>query len=162
MAGFLQFDPDNWEPERASNDDEGAAKVAKAAKAEPTLATLAGLAGLPPDLEDGLARLSQMATPRGVRAEPWTGVVADALRIASEGWAERALGLGWNALDLFGAVAASSGDPDCDGLAVKLAGRRLLAISDSFATVEEGQGRAFLYRHGNDGARLLWELGRGR
>jgi hypothetical protein len=69
--------------------------------------------------------------------------------------------LGWNALDLFGAVPDKSGDPNADGLALKLAGRRVLVMSDRCATVkDDGVTRSIIYRGSNEGAVLLWELGR--
>jgi hypothetical protein len=89
----------------------------------------------------------------------WPQVVADAARLASEGWVTQALGLGWQPLDLFGAVPDKLGDPDANGLAVKLDGRRILAICANFATVSGGDGaRSFIYRGNNNGAVLLWDL----
>jgi hypothetical protein len=159
MAGFVQFDPEKWEPSA----QEGVAKVANAAKVEPSLATLAGLAAIPADVADGLDRLAHIAPPKGVNRDHWEQAVRDAHTLAGGGWAQQALALGWTPLDLFGAVTDKLGDPSGDGLAVKLAGRKLLAISEGFATIENGSsGRAYLHRYSNDGARLLWEIGRGR
>lgn len=118
---------------------------------------------LPADIQRGLSRLNTAAAPRFCRADAWPQAVSDTLRLANEGWAQQALNLGWSALDLFGAVTDPAGDPDADGLAVKLRGRKVLAICGSFATVaDENGGRSFLYRRTNEGARLLWLLGRGR
>jgi hypothetical protein len=101
------------------------------------------------------------AAPRIRCPEAWPQVVSDAQRLASEGWALNAIGLGWSATDLFG--VAGDADPDADGLAVKLNGRQVLAICESFATVaDEGRGHSYLYRGSNEDACLLWELGRGR
>jgi hypothetical protein len=159
VGGFLQFDPDKWEPEPEGDP----AKVAKVAKAEPTLAGLAGLADLPADVADGLERLARLASPRGINAGAWAVAIQDAQRLAGEGWALSALRLGWQPIDLFGAVVDPHGDPHADGLAVKLAGRPLLALCGSFATVRDGpSARSYLYRGSTEGARLLWELGRGR
>lgn len=155
MAGFVQFDPDEWEP--AGDNDEAAAKPAKPAKVEATLATL------PPDLADGLKRLERMAVPLCVRPDAWPTVVADALRLTGEGWALQAIKLGWSATDLYGAVLDPAGDREADGLAVRLGGRKLLALCSSFATVaDDNGGRTYLYRGNGNGSRLLWELGRGR
>lgn len=161
MAEFKRFDPERWEPE---SEPEDVAKVAKAAKVEPSLATLAGLAALPGTISAGLASLDESRSPTTNSAAPtWAAVVRDAKRLAAEGWAAKALALGWSLLDLFGAVTDPAGDPEADGLAAKLSGRRVLAISDKFATVENGpNARAFIYRRPNEGARLLWALGRGR
>lgn len=160
MAEFKRFDPGRWEPE---SEPEGVAKVAKAAKVEPSLATLAGLAALPGTIAAGIASLDEGRCPTEANASEWAAVVRDAKRIAEDGWAHQALGLGWSPLDLFGAVTDPAGDPEADGLAVRLAGRKVLAICASFATVENGpNARAFIYRGTNEGARLLWALGRGR
>jgi hypothetical protein len=167
MAGFQRFDPDRWEPEREGGE---AAKAAKPAKVDgvggdtfATLATLASGAVLPGTVGAGVAALDEARPPRGVPAEPWRVVVRDAQRLVSQGWAAQALGLGWSELDLFGAVTDKLGDPAADGLAVQLDGRRVLALCASFATVADANGkRSYFYRRDNEGARLLWALGRGR
>lgn len=116
---------------------------------------------LPDAIIRGLAALAKSPAPRVRCPEIWPQVMADAARLASEGWAANALSLGWSLLDLFGAVTDPEGDPDADGLAVKLSGRRLLAICKGFATVAELKGgRSYLYRGDTRGAQLLWELGR--
>lgn len=118
---------------------------------------------LPADLAAGLLSLKTMACPRAVKSEAWAQVVRDALALADDGWAHQALSLGWLPLDLFGAVTDPAGDPEANGLAVKLNGRRVLALCGSFATVENGpNARAFIYRGTNEGARLLWALSRDR
>lgn len=165
MAEFKRFDPDRWEPEAGDVD---AAKVAKAAKASEgsasSLATFATLASngdaLPGVITAGLALLDAAKPPKGVVASSWRVAVTDAQRLASDGWAAKALCLGWSALDLFGAVADKLGDPAADGLAVKLSGRPVLALCGSFATVRDGpSSRSNLYRGNNAGARMLWDFG---
>ena len=122
-----------------------------------------GTRSLPTAIEAGVRSLKRLPCPRGVDPKAWRSSITDADRIASDGWAETALALGWNALDLFGAVPDRNGDPDADGLAVKLGGRTILALCASFATVTSGgTARAYLHRGNNDGAVLLWALGRGR
>jgi hypothetical protein len=119
--------------------------------------------GLPPSIRQGLTWLANARAPRLVVPDAWPIAVADALRLASDGWAEKALALGWSELDLFGAVADRNGDPYADGLAVKLGGRTILALCGTFATVSSGgAGRAYLHRGNNEGAVLMWALGRGR
>lgn len=115
---------------------------------------------LPVSVSAGLRRLRSMAAPKLLRPEVWPRVVSDALRLARDGWATKALALGWSPLDLFGAVPDADGDPHSAGLAVWLAGRKLLAISAMTATVEDGEGRAYFNRREQVGAKLLWELGR--
>lgn len=114
--------------------------------------------GLPESIKAGLARLNSMPAPRTVKADSWAVVVRDALRIADEGWAGKALALGWTPLDLFGAVTDPDGDLCSDGLAVWLAGRKITALLVGCIAVEDGAGRAYFYRHEQNGARLLWEL----
>lgn len=118
---------------------------------------------LPADVRTGLEWLSSIAAPRSLGAGIWPEIVRDAQALASNGWAVQAIGLGWSPLDLWGAVVDPDGDPAADGLAVKLEGRRVLAVCATFATVaDERGGRAYLYRGENEGARLLWALDRGR
>ncbi len=120
-----------------------------------------GTSELPATMPAGLRSLQSLPCPSGMDPKAWRTSIVDALRIANAGWAEQALALGWSELDLFGAVPDRSGDPDADGLAVKLSGRRVLAMSASFATVrEESGGRSYIHRSINEGAMLLWLLGR--
>lgn len=108
-------------------------------------------------------RLGRLACPSGLDPAVWRGVVVDARTLIAEGWAAQALKLGWEPLDLFGAVPEANGDPNADGLAVKLNGRRVVGLCAAFASVADANGgRTFIYRGDNSGARLLWELGRGR
>lgn len=113
---------------------------------------------LPADLAGGIQRLRAMPAPRIVKADLWTRVVRDALALADAGWASKALALGWPAISIFGAVTDPAGDRDSDGLAVWLGGRKLLAITATTATVEDGEGRAYFIRREQVGARLIWEL----
>ncbi len=118
---------------------------------------------LPADIRRGLVKLGSAPAPRLRCPEVWPGVVADALRLANEGWAERALALGWSAFDLFGAVAEIDGDPNGDGLAVWLAGRKLLMLDELCAVSCDANGsRYYFHRPRAPGAVLLWALGHGR
>lgn len=123
-----------------------------------------GTNGTPPaPIAEGLAALASGVTPPVRCSDLWPQVVADALRLGSDGWASAALNLGWSPLDLFGVEADPDGSADTDGLAARLCGRRVLAICESFATVADpGDGRSYLYRGDTSGGRLLWEMGRGR
>jgi hypothetical protein len=117
-------------------------------------------ASLPPSVTIGLNRLSKMAAPPLQRPEAWPLVVSDALGLARNGWAAKALALGWSPLDLFGAVTDRGGYADADGLAVWLEGRPVLAISDTYASVGDGGGRAYFNRSTRLGTTLLWDIGR--
>lgn len=122
-----------------------------------------GTSYLPPPIEAGVRSLQSLPCPRGVNPKAWRATVRDALSLARDGWAANALALGWTDLDLFGAVPDRNGDPYADGLAVKLGGRTILALCGIFASVSSGgAGRTYLHRGNNDGAVLMWALGRGR
>jgi len=89
----------------------------------------------------------------------------DAVRLIRDGWAEKALALGWTDLDLFGVGAKDSWD--FSGLAVWLQGRELLALTPDDAVVRTETGRAWFRRqgwgHGKDADSPtipLWEFGR--
>lgn len=113
---------------------------------------------LPDDLVAGVARLKRMRAPRLLTPDAWPIAVSDASYLAESGWATKALALGWYDLDLFGAVSNAEGGPYSDGLAVWLAGRKLLAMCSTFAIAEAANGRAYFNRRDQVGAKLLWEL----
>lgn len=160
---WRDYDAANQPPETCDNSDKSDKRGVSASPGAPNVPIVTNVTGLPADMRAGLLRLVNAPAPRLGHPELWPGVVADAVRLASEGWATQALSLGWSALDLFGAVTNPAGDPHCDGLAVKLDGRRVLAICATFATVAHADGgRSYLYRGDTEGARLLWALGRGR
>ena len=120
---------------------------------------VSSVTAMPSAISSGLATLKSMAAPRLQRPGQWPLVVSDALGLARDGWAAKALALGWTPLDLFGAVTDAAGDPYSDGLAVWLAGRKLVAMTATCATVVDGADRYFYNRREQVGARLLWELG---
>ncbi len=101
-----------------------------------------------------------MATPRLILPEGWPAAVTDALALARDGWVAKALALGWEPLDLFGAVTDRYGYSDADGLAVWLGGRPMLAICETHASVSDGTGWAFFNRCNRLGETLLWDVGR--
>ncbi|MDQ0840217.1 hypothetical protein [Sphingomonas faeni] len=124
--------------------------------------------GLPDDLATALRRLELMPPPRKLeRPDNWRGVVIDALTLARERWAVKALALGWTAGDLFGVGART--DWDFQGLAVWLDGRRIIMLDNKQAIVAGNQGdyrTAFVrggMRHGSHPTVepvMLWEFGR--
>lgn len=117
-------------------------------------------ASLPPSITNGLNQLRKMAAPNLYRPERWPLVVSDALRLARDGWAAKALALGWSELDVFGAVPDRDGDSYADGLAVWLGGRKLLALCASFAVAtDDDGGRSYFYRREAPSAVLMWALG---
>lgn len=112
-----------------------------------------GTPALPPEIVVGLNRLRGMHVPHITRPEVWPEIVADAQRLASEGWAVSALGLGWSPLELWG------WSPEQEGLAVWLAGRPLVLVDDTMAIVRVGSLRSVFNRCPATGAKLLWEMG---
>ncbi len=116
---------------------------------------------LPAGCVSGLRRLRSMPTPRLLRPDLWPLAVSDAIGLVRDGWAAKAMALGWTELDLFGAVPTRDGDPAGDGLAVWLDGRRVLALCCTYAVVDSGDGRrSYFNRRAAEGAVLLWDLGR--
>jgi len=121
-----------------------------------TAGQLAELRRMPEAVMTGLRVLRDGAVPSVADTAAWHGIVLDAIHLAADGWAGRALRLGWSMHDLWGV------SPDWEGLAVWLAGHRLLLLDDRSAVADAGDGRRVQFtrcRHGMPGARLLWELG---
>ena len=120
------------------------------------------LHGLPADVLRGLAALPKMAAPRITRPDVWPTVVADAVRLAAEGWATQALALGWKDKELFGTCGLPGGDSTQEGLAVWLAGRRVLLLDALSCIVDVGAGtKAVFYgRSVRPGGVFIWDLGK--
>lgn len=119
---------------------------------------------LPDALIRGLEALTRMVPPRITKPEVWPVVVADALRLADDGWAAQALGLGWGPVDIWGCSPDVGGNPDHDGLAVWLAGRRVLLLDERTCIVETGPVARSVFTRRKvppAGAVLLWDLGKG-
>ena len=118
--------------------------------------------GLPEPVEVGLRRLAT-SNPRRVPDKAlWRGIVNDATRLASEGWASNALALGWSVHDLFGVGPNDSAE--WSSLAVWLAGRALTMMDDHRAFTTSGDVY-YVERWGRPrtvfiAPVLLWEFGR--
>jgi hypothetical protein len=121
--------------------------------------------GLDDRLVTGLRRLEVLPPPTRVNSpQVWGEVVRDALRLARDGWAAKALALGWEATDLFATGAENSDQRDCP--AVWLAGRNIAAMTEWTARTECG---AWFSREAHmrpKSARALpvwlWDFGRRR
>lgn len=117
--------------------------------------TAAGTVALPEEIRRGLLYLRGSPAPRITLPKVWSEIIADALRLADGGFAAQALSLGWEPLQLFGV------SEDAPGLAVWLAGRRILLLDDATCIVEAGpNSRAIFNRRPVAGAVFLWELGK--
>lgn len=96
---------------------------------------------LPVEVIVGLRVLRARPAPPIARPAVWREVVDDSLTLAADGWARRALDLGWDAADVFG--TGPDGDASFDGLAVWLGGRKLVAVTANSARTDCG---AVFYR----------------
>ena len=124
--------------------------------------------GLPDDLAAALRRFEQMGPPRKLENPGnWRGVVADAMTLARDRWAAKALALGWSSGDLFG--IGPRDDWDFQGLALWLEGRRIVMLDAKQAVVvgDRANYRSTFVRggmrHGTYPAIspvMLWEFGR--
>lgn len=119
---------------------------------------------VPADIAQGLMKLRTMPIPRGVARKAWLDTVEDVNRLASSGWAETALGLGWTAIDLFGCEPPGSDDYYRNGLAVWLRRRPLLLLDADSAIADSGDRRRSVFnrKRNRAGAVLLWGLSVGK
>jgi len=116
-----------------------------------------GRSQLPTDINAGLEKLRAMRCPCIRRPELWDEMKADALRIATEGWATQAIALGWELLQIFG--YQPSDDPDDFSLAVELAGRSIVAVDESRFYLRQGDVRSFFGRRERPLLkRYLWDF----
>ncbi len=121
---------------------------------------------LPANIAEGLERPSHYPAHRfRGDAEAWARVVDDAHALALDGWASKALALGWSAHDVFGIGKRDS--LDFAGLAVWLKGRRIVVLNADRAVVRDRGGMACFERgswgHGRDASEppvLLWQFAR--
>lgn len=118
---------------------------------------------LPLELVEGLSLLARMRPPRLRDQGAWAEVVRDAETIAADGWAEQALALGWQPLEIFGCGKRGSGD--FESLAIWVAGRRVVLLDDASAIATDGPHHAVFNRRRNANtdfssrAVFLWDLG---
>jgi hypothetical protein len=96
---------------------------------------------IPREWAGDLSRLDPDRPPADVPLQRWEQFVDDARRFLSGGFAERAVALGWGAVDLFGC------DPDRPfaridraGLCWLIAGNRIADLSDEAAIIETWTG----------------------
>jgi hypothetical protein len=96
-----------------------------------------------------------MAAPALEQPDVWPEIVADALHLAEDGWAEKAIALGWQPMHLWGAHLYEP------GLAVWLRGRRILMIDATHCAVSDRPGAysCFTRREPAEQAVYLWEYG---
>ena len=117
--------------------------------------------GLPRHAVVGLADLHGRSAPAGlIHPERWPTIVADAERLAAGRWAVTAICLGWTLRDLFGCAPPGIREPDMDGLAAWLDGRRLIVMDEARAVASHPATGAVSHfrRPDQPGATLLWEF----
>lgn len=134
--------------------DRAAALASASSDASARASDPSRLDGLPDHVRAGLNKLKPASPPRLKRPDDWSIVVADALRIASDGWAGRAFALGWAPIELFGI------GQDYEGLAVWLDGRELRLLDKQTAIAARGNERRIFHRSSHVTAEWLWEWGR--
>lgn len=118
--------------------------------------------GMRDDITEGLRLLSRRRAPTITRPGVWAEIVSDAAKLTADGWARRALDVGWDAYDLFG--IGRQGSAQWESLAVWLAGRTITVIDDHQARTTCG-GIYYLERWGRadtafDQPIFLWEWAR--
>ena len=118
------------------------------------------LPALPPEILTGLDRLRRERPPKVRNIAAWHEVVRDACWLANEGWAGKALSLGWHPLALYGIGPRSS--VRFESLAVWLVGRRLVLLDSGTAIAASGPNRSIFHPPviGDGGAVFLWDFGR--
>jgi hypothetical protein len=119
--------------------------------------------GAPRGWAEGYARLSEMAPPLDVPLHRWRRFVDDVGRFLDDGWAQRAVALGWASLALFGVDRAKPfARIDHAGLLWLVNGGRVVALTRDSASIEPRGGGAVqrFFRHAAEpGAiALAWEL----
>ena len=153
------------------------AKAAKAAKVVSPVAAIEGAAwgdaeeeraaiseydgGVPRSWAEALARLDPTRPPDEVPLSRWVQFIDDCGRFLDEGWAHRAVTLGWGPLDLFGCDRIKPfARIDRAGLLWLLNGQAILALAANAAAISTASGGSLTFRRRpNDPCRVLaWEL----
>jgi len=117
-------------------------------------------AGAPRHWADCFAALDVGRPPKGVSPNRWREVLDDGGRFLDR-WAVVADGLGWSALDLFGAHPTAPGARyDQMGLVWLIGGGEVIAITSDSARIKPPSGAVQTYcRKRTAESRPLWELG---
>jgi hypothetical protein len=109
-----------------------------------------------------LAQLNSGDPPRDIPHARWAQFIDDSLRFLASGWADRAVPLGWTALDLFGCDRVKPwARIDHLGLLWLLNGQCLLALSADTAAISTPAGGSVTFKkisHDLPGRVLAWQL----
>jgi hypothetical protein len=117
--------------------------------------------GVPPEWDNGLARLHPDSHPGDVPSGRWRQFVHDCGRLLDAGLIEEAARLGWTAHDLFGCDDERPfARVDQWGLVWLIKGGSIVSVSMSAAVIETPTGARQTYRRkdGAPGRVLAWEL----
>jgi|SRR6185437_4680802 len=118
--------------------------------------------GAPRAWAEALAQLDASRPPGDVPPKRWRRFIDDCGRFLDDGWAIRAVALGWSPLDLFGCDRTRPfARVDRAGLLWLLNGNRLVALSPSTAVIATPSGSRLTYhRRARSAAEatLVWEL----
>jgi hypothetical protein len=116
---------------------------------------------VPQEWVRGLARLHRQARPSSVPHHRWQLFLDDCARFLdpSNGWAERAAGLGWDAEALFGCDRHRPLDQPGAGLLWRVTGGRLTALYKTWAVIESNGAQHIVHRRpATPGTTLPWSL----
>jgi hypothetical protein len=109
-----------------------------------------------------LVQLSPGNPPCDIPHTRWATFIDDGGRFLASGWADRAVALGWTALDLFGCDHIKPyARIDRMGLLWLLHGQDLLALTADAAAISTPSGSSLIFRkisHHLSGRVLPWEL----
>ncbi len=101
--------------------------------------------GVPEEWVQGVCDLMVMPPHADWKEGDWRTLQEDARRFLKE-WAGQAHGLGWDALDLFGAHPTKpTARLDCAGLVPLLRGRAVLALTEDSAAIKTASGRSLTF-----------------
>jgi hypothetical protein len=120
------------------------------------------LAGLPREIADGVHAILSADGARGIPPQRWPRVESDAARLVEGGWLERALALGWTAVDLFGCDRRAPWHRlDRAGFVLLIGGHEIVELTEDVAALRTSTGSVLRYRRrppATPPVALLWEL----
>lgn len=117
--------------------------------------------GAPRVWAEAFSRLDPNKAPADVPTRRWVSFINDCGRFLDDGWADRAVALGWGPLDLFGCDRVKPfARIDRAGLLWLLNGQKLLALAANAASITTASGGKLTFRKClNEAGRLVaWEL----
>jgi hypothetical protein len=119
--------------------------------------------GAPRSWAEALARLDPTSPPSDISPIRWLRFIDDCGPFLDEGWALRAIALGWGPLELFGCNRDKPFDRISQaGLLWLLEGQKLVALTADTAAISASRGGklTFYRRQLESGGVLAWDLDR--